>query len=255
MKSAVYKEAKYYEIAFNFTDRKKQVDLFETFIKKYSKTEVTTVLDLACGPATQLREMAKRNYKAIGLDISADMIAYLKQSAQDEKVEIEAIKDDMKDFKLREKVDFAFIMMGSIIYVGKNNSDMLAHLDAVAESLKPGGLYLIENLAINWTTPVFFKPQTWTTKEGGIKVKTTYKITPKDPLKQIVRQSIKLEVNDNGKHTEYIDENDLKIIFPEEFKLLVEINSKFEFLGFFERERNKLLKEISPDNIILLRRK
>ena len=255
MKSAVYKEAKYYEIAFSFIDRKKQADLFENFIKKYSKTKVTTVLDLACGPAPQLREMAKRNYKAMGMDISANMIAYLQQSAQDEEVEIEAIKGDMKNFKLKDKVDFAFIMMGSIIYVGKSNNDMLAHLDAVAGSLKPGGLYLIENLAINWATPDFFKPQVWTMKEGGIKVKTTYKITPKDPLKQIVRQSIKLEVNDNGKLTEYVDEDDLKITFPEEFKLLVEINSKFEFLGFFERERNKFLKEISPDNIILLRRK
>ena len=68
MKSQIYNQAKYYEIAFSFVDSEKQADLFEKFIKKYSKTGVKSVLDLACGTALQLREMAKRGYKSIGLD-------------------------------------------------------------------------------------------------------------------------------------------------------------------------------------------
>ena len=34
MKSHIYDQAKYYEIAFSFVDPKKQGDLFEQFIKK-----------------------------------------------------------------------------------------------------------------------------------------------------------------------------------------------------------------------------
>lgn len=64
MKSQIYNQAKYYEIAFSFVDSEKQADLFEKFIKKYSKTGVKSVLDLACGTALQLREMAKRGYKS-----------------------------------------------------------------------------------------------------------------------------------------------------------------------------------------------
>jgi hypothetical protein len=37
MKSQIYKQAKYYEIAFSFVDAGKQANLFEEFIKKYSK--------------------------------------------------------------------------------------------------------------------------------------------------------------------------------------------------------------------------
>jgi len=212
-------------------------------------------LDLACGPAPQLREMAGRGYEATGLDLSTDMVAYLKLCAQEEDIKVKAIRGDMQKFRLRDKVDFAFIMMGSIIYVGKSNEAMLAHLDAVAEALNPGGLYLIENLAIDWASPAFFKPQTWTMKKNGIKIKTTYRITPKDPLKQTVLQSIKLEVNDKGEVAEYVEEAELKITFPEEFKLLAEKSGKFEFIGFFERWKNRTLKNISPDNIVLLRRK
>jgi len=104
MKSSVYKKAKYYEIAFGFVDTKKQVDLFESFIRKYGKIKVATVLDLACGPSLQLREMARRNYRAIGLDVSSDIIAYLQQCARNEKVEIETIKGDIRNFKLKKKV-------------------------------------------------------------------------------------------------------------------------------------------------------
>lgn len=255
MKSEIYKQALYYEIAFGFTDVKKQADLFENFIAKYSGIEVETVLDLACGPAPQLREMARRGYKAVGLDISTDMIKYLKRCAQEEKLAIEAKRADMKNFQLKNKVDFAFIMMGSIIYAGKGNDELNAHFHSVAESLNSGGLYLIENLAVNWASPTFFKSQIWTMKKNGIKVKTTYKITPVDPLKQIVKQFIKLEVDDRGNHIEYVDEDDLKIVFPEEFKLIIEKNNRFDFLGFFERDRNKPLRSVSADNIVLLRRK
>ncbi len=254
MKSQIYNQAKYYEIAFSFINSEKQADLFEKFIKKFSKVKVESVLDIACGTALQLEEMAKRGYKAIGLDASAKMLDYLKSKFSKEGLKIETVRADMNNFKLKQKVDFVYIMMGSIIYT-KNNNLFLSRLDSVADCLNSGGLYLIENLAMNWSDPKFLKSQSWTIRQGGIRVKTTYQILPKDPLRQIVTQTLKMEVNDKGKKMKFIDKNDLNIIFPEEFKLLVEKNGKFEFIGFFEREEARILKKISPDNIVLLRKK
>lgn len=82
MKSQIYNQAKYYEIAFSFIDAKKQGDLFEKFIRKYGKMDVKSVLDLACGTALQLREMAKRGYRSIGLDASLKMLDYLKNESK-----------------------------------------------------------------------------------------------------------------------------------------------------------------------------
>jgi ubiquinone/menaquinone biosynthesis C-methylase UbiE len=254
MKTQIYNQAKYYEIAFSFIDPQKQGDLFEQFIKKYSKIKVGTVLDIACGTALQLREMSKRKYKTIGMDASPKMLDYLKKVSLQEKVEIETVKADMNDFELKSKIDFAYIMMGSIVYT-KNNELFLSHLNSVANCLNTGGLYLIENLNINWADPMFWKKQTWTMRQGRIKVKTTFQLTPKDLLSQIVSQTIKLEVDDNGKKLEYTDRDDVKIIFPEEFKLLIEKNGKFEFINFFEREKVIPLKTISSNNIAILRRK
>ncbi len=254
MRSQIYNQPKYYEIAFSFIDAKKQVKLFEEFIKKYSKIKVKKVLDIACGPALQLREFARKKYISIGIDSNSQMVNYLNDISLKEEAEINVIKVDMNKFRLKNKVDFSYIMMGSIIYA-RNNEMFLSHLNSVADSLKSGGLYLIENLAMNWSDPKFLKSQSWTMREKGIKVKTTYKITPKNALKQIVSQNFVLDVDDNGAKRKFTNQADLRIIFPEEFKLLVEKNNRFEFLGFFERYNVKKLKDMSSENIVLLRKK
>jgi len=253
LKSQIYDQAKYYEIAFSFVNAEKQGNLFEQFIKKYSKIKVGAVLDLGCGTALQLREMAKRGYKAIGLDLSSRMLKYLGQEALSEGLEIETIKANMNNFKLKQQVDFVYIMMGSIIYAGNNNS-FLSHLNSVASSLKSGGLYLIENTPLNWADPKFLKAQTWTMRKNGIKIKTTYKLTAKDTYKQIVLQDFILDVDDNGVKRKYLDHDELKIFFPEEFKLLIEKNGQFEFIGFFERYSAKKIEGISSENLVLLRK-
>jgi hypothetical protein len=158
------------------------------------------------------------------------MLDYLKKESLREGVKIETVKADMNNFKLKQKVDFAYIMMGSISYT-KNNKLFLSHLNSVADCLNSGGLYLMENLTINWADPKFWKPQIRTTKQGKIKVRTTYRPIPKDLILQTITQMIKLEVDDDGKKMEFMDKDDLKIIAPEELKLLVEKNGTGGFRG------------------------
>ena len=110
----IYKHPLYYEIAFGFIDSKEQIDSFEKIITKFSKIKVKRFLDIACGPSLQLREAAKRGYEAVGLDSSSEMLTYLQQKAQEEGVKIETLHGDMCKFRLKKKVDFAFIMMGSL---------------------------------------------------------------------------------------------------------------------------------------------
>lgn len=246
----IYNKPHYYEIAFSFVDVKKQADLFEKFIKKYSKIKVKRILDIACGPSLQLRELAKRNYEVVGLDLSPQMLNYLKQKAKEENIKIETIKADMINFRLKKRVDFVFIMMGSFGF--KNNEELLKHFDCVSNSLKRGGLYLIENMELDWLN---FKPQNWIIKKDEIEVKTNYKLKQKNPLFQTSEENIVLEVNDNGKKLRFIEKRIVKHIFPQEFLTLVKLNNKFEFLGWFERFKFKKLIKGNNNNIVLLRKK
>ncbi len=254
MKSQIYNQPKYYEVAFSFINVKKQVALFEKLIKKYSKIKVKKILDIACGPALQLREFAKYNYISTGIDCNSDMISYLQNISLKDGLKINAVKADMNNFQLKSKVDFAYILMGSIVYV-KNSEMLLSHLTSVAGSLKKGGLYLIENLLMDWTDANLFKPQSWTTDDGKIKIKTSYNVTPKNLLRQELFQNLAIDVWDNGKRKKYIERVDFRIFFPNEFQLLIKQNNQFEFLGFFERSQIKKLSKITSKNIVLLRKK
>jgi len=244
----------YYEIAFGFVDVVRQVDLFEKFIEKHSKIGARRFLDIGCGPALQLREIARRGYEAVGLDASSQMLDYLRERGEEEGTEIETILADMTDFSLEELVDFAFIMMGTISLIDSKEA-LLSHLDRVADSLRPGGLYLIENLRLDWAKKDFFGAESWVMERDGVRVKTTYEIQLKDALAQMLTETMRLEVDDHGRELFLEESRETRMVFPQEFIALVEMNGRFEFLGWFERSRMVELKKASMDNIALLRRK
>lgn len=254
MTRSVYGEPFYYEIAFGFVDPKAQVDLFEEFQRRYGGAKANRFLDIGCGPSLQLRELARRGYEAVGLDLSPDMLSYLGQRATEEGISIETVQSDMSAFRLRRGVDFAFTMMGTINCF-KSNDGLLGHLESVAQSLGSGGLYLIENLMLDWPSEDLFKPQSWLMEKDGIKVGATYSIQLQDALGQMIRETIRLEIDDHGNTFVLEESSDVKIVFPQEFLALVEQNGKLEFLGWFERDSPVPLEKASMDNITLLRRK
>jgi len=253
-----YKHPLYYEIAHSFFDVRKQVDTFETLIRKFSKIKVRRFLDIACGPSLQLREIAKRGYEGVGLDLAPEMLRYLSRKAKEKGLRIETVQADMSNFNVKKKVDFAFIMMGSLVF--ESNEKFMDHLDSVACSLNRGGLYFIQNKMVDWTGTV---EQSWTEEREGITVKTIFSMHWKDILNQVYTERLKFEVNDHGQTERFVSQEDLKFTFPQEFKALVKLNSKFEFLGWWEGNESTwfldkpLEKSKTPRNInmILLRRK
>jgi SAM-dependent methyltransferase len=252
----IYDYPLYYEIAFSFFDVKQQIDFFESIVKKFSKIKVKRFLDLACGPSLQLREIARRGYQAVGIDENRKMLVYLSQRASLEGLKIEAIKKDFSDFRIKS-ADFAFIMMGSFTF--KSNDQFMRHLDSVACSLRSGGLYFIQNMMVDWTTE---NEQSWNMERDGIKVKVTYSSRWKNILNQIRTEEMLFEVDDHGKRTKLSNSEDLKFMFPQEFRTLLRVNGNFEFIGWWEGTEstwnlNKPLDQSEhPRNInmVLLRR-
>lgn len=244
-----YRQPLYYEIAFSFFDVPKQADLVERFVRLHGRRTVRTILDVACGPSLQLREFTRRGYACIGLDLSRTMLTYLKTREP----RIETVRGDFVRFALPGKVDLAFIMMGSLMV--RSNTALLSHLDSMAGAIHRGGLYLIENAHLDWVDFETGEAEQWTTSRDGIEVKATYDTELAAPLEQLYREWLLLEINDHGKIAAYRDERLVKAIFPQEFKSLVALHGKFDFVGFFERSSTRRLKLARNDNLVVLRRK
>ncbi len=251
-----YKNPLYYEIAFGFIDAEKQIDSFERIIERFSKRKVKRFLDVCCGPSLQLREIARRGYEAIGLDNSSEMLKYLEKKAREERVKIETVKADMTSFSLRKKADFAFIMMGSFSF--DSNKSLLSHLNCIASSLNKGSLYFIQNMLLDWGMPV---KKSWIINQDGIEVRTDFELKLKNIIKQTYTEKLVLNVNDHNSRRVLVEEKDLKLILPQEFKTLIDLNRRFEFLGWWGGSCNtwhldRPLEEIEEvdDNMVLLRR-
>ncbi len=254
----IYEHPLYYEIAFSFFDVKTQIDTFEKIIRKFSERKFRRFLDIACGPSLQLREIAKRGYEAVGLDSAPEMLRYLSEKAREEGLRVETVQADMANFRLDAKADCAFIMMGSLVV--ESNEKLLSHLDSVAHSLKKGGLYFIQNKVVDWTN---IAEQSWVMERRGITVKTTFRTHWKNILNQIYTEEIILDVDDHGKKMTFKSKEDLKLVFPQEFKALIRLNGRFDFLGWWEGTEStwyldKPLEEAkTPNNfnMVLLRKK
>jgi SAM-dependent methyltransferase len=250
----LYDSPFYYDIAFSFRDIAKEVDFFETCIKKFSKTKVSKILEIGCGPSPYMLELAKRGYAFTGLDLSSAMLDYSLKKARKAEIKIKTIHADMRSFKTKEKFDFVFCMLGSISV--ESNRDFLSHLDSVAGCLGSGGLYLIDaSINFDWTG---LGRERWTMLKDGLTVNVTWEEVPENLVEQKVIDRLVVEVFEEGKSAVFKTEKVGKMIFPQEFLELVEKNGKFEFLGWYNSfnlaESLEKAKKINRP-ITLLRRK
>lgn len=244
----VYDWPCYYEIAFSYQQVSKQVDFFEEASKRFCDLRTKRFLDVCCGPSPQLRELARRGYEAVGLDINPRMIEYIKLKAKEENLKIETVQGDMNDFRLERKCDFAFLLSGSL-YID-SNKQFLRHLDCVARALNQGGLYLLENFPLE-----FFRnhKEDWTITRGEIEVKTMFEAKVVDELEELYEDRLTLEVRKHGETNVYSTTAVTKNIAPQELTALLETNGKFRLVGWFENLEFQSLKTTKGYNMVILK--
>lgn len=134
----------YYDVLFP-RDYAAECDFFLACLAQHGRVAKAeqSFLELGCGPARNARELASRGQRAVGLDLSPDMLAYARQAANKQGVALELVQGDMTDFTLERPVALAACLWDTLLVLTDNDA-MVRHLRAVARNLLPGGLYIIE---------------------------------------------------------------------------------------------------------------
>jgi SAM-dependent methyltransferase len=226
-----YSAPRFYEIAFDM-NRKGEVDFLVHCFKRYARRPVRRVLDIACGTGPHLVRLADHGYAMAGLDLSAANIEFVRRRLAAKGQRAELVVGDMTDFRLRRPVDAAICMQDSQGHL-LTNDQLVAHLRAVARSLRRGGLFVFDRyMASSWTNPA--RSWSWSRRRGRLIVRASFSaLHDVDPVSQIFREHMTLEGVENGTRRVYRQTHLSRMVFPQELRALVELAGSFEFVQWF----------------------
>ncbi|MCI0329458.1 MAG: class I SAM-dependent methyltransferase [candidate division Zixibacteria bacterium] len=232
--AGIYKNPRWYDIAFSFRNIKKECDFLTACVKKFSGRKLSSVVEMAAGPASHSIEFGRRGLTVYALDKSAEMLAYARQKAKTEKSRVHFLKKDMRRFWLPRKVDLALSMMDSLTYL-LTDGEILTHLKTVAANLKPEGIFVLELIHPRdfFTQKVSFGP-VWKVARNGTKVVVNWgDFTDRqvDPLSQVVRVWADLVVEENGKKFHLRSLAPERMLTLSELKLLVRVSGVFKIVA------------------------
>ena len=226
-----YSAPRLYEIAFDM-NRKGEVDFLVHCFRRYARRRVSRVLDIACGTGPHLIRLADRGFRMSGLDLSRENIEFLCRRLAAKGHAGELVVGDMTDFRLRHPVDAAICMQDSQGHL-LTNEQLLAHLRAVARSVKKGGLYIFDRyMASSWTNPA--RSWSWSRRRGGLIVRASFSaLNDVNPVTQVFRERMLLEAIENGTRRVYRQSHLSRMVFPQELRAMIDLAGGFEFVQWF----------------------
>lgn len=247
-----YQYPHYYEIALPPDNVGRELDFFEAAIDKFSRAKVKCVFELGAGTAPYMEEWHKRGYAYCGLDLSSAMIGFARAKAEHAGLNASFIQGDMRELdRGLGPFDLVYVLLGSL-YV-RSNREFLDHLDRIADLLVAGGLYLLDSFV--WFRIFHDYKRSWTRRRGGVTVHTRYRAEVTDPVAQTYDECLTLTVRDHGQHMVITGRVPAKVFFPQEFLCLVELNKRFEFIGWYNDF--SFTADIKPEgrHLVILRRR
>ena len=148
-------------------------DVAEYVKKLAGLKEGDSVLDAGCGLGRISVELALLGLKVTGVDIIQAELDAARESALDEGVELELIKADLRTFAGSKKFDCAVNLYTSFGYCDTIEEDMMI-LKNIAESLKPGGTFILECSSRESAIKYFTKGEEF--DRAGWHVKTEFSV-------------------------------------------------------------------------------
>ncbi|MHB8080313.1 MAG: class I SAM-dependent methyltransferase [Candidatus Krumholzibacteriia bacterium] len=140
-------------------------------------------LEPACGTGRLLRLAAARGLRAVGFDRHPAMVAYAREAIARRGLGRRAhvFHADLTDFGdavAPGSIDFAFCTLNTLRHL-PSDAAMLAHLDQVARTLRPGAVYAV-GLSLTRYGEELPDEDVWTARRGGLRVTQLASYLPPD---------------------------------------------------------------------------
>ncbi len=123
------------------------------------------ILDLCCGVGRHSLELARRGYRVTGVDRTREYLDIATQKATDEGLKVEFLEGDMRTFSRSGVFDAVVNLFTSFSFFEDPDEDKQVIMN-VYESLKPGGVFLIDLMGIEVIARIY-QEHDWHEEEDG----------------------------------------------------------------------------------------
>lgn len=155
---------------------KQEMRFLNWAFERLADTQVSVVLDVACGTGRHALPLAEQGYKVTAVDRSGAMLGVLKDKIENIGIEMPVLQCDMIDIEFEEQFDALICMYTSFNYL-LEDPDIEKSLAGFHRALRPGGIAILDLM-----NPIFYigKFREITVEhhqEGQLSVQRTFKHT------------------------------------------------------------------------------
>ncbi|MBX9652146.1 methyltransferase domain-containing protein [bacterium] len=259
-----YDYPEYYDIAFR-SDTKREANFIEKLCQKYLKPKAASnghakhwrFLEPACGSGRLVIELARRGHDVVAYDLCEPMVQFVKERVAKKKLRANVFAANMVDYRLPKKADAAFNLINTFRHL--NRTQAVKHLQAVADSLKPGGIYILGIILIPEDTTEEEAFERWTETHRNTKVTVTITVPELNVPKrwEIMRTSMTVR---NGRDSfKLVTDSKMQLYTPDDMRKLfkrvpdLEVMETYDF--WYDVRKPEPFDERIGDVVFVLRKR
>ncbi len=162
-----------WDAAFGYRDFAAERDFLLKCQARWGRGECREVIEWACGPARHLEAFAQLGHiEAVGVEAAPAMLDFTRRRLA-HLPSVSLREGDLRSTVVKPRADLAFSLL-SAIHQLDDEADLKAHLQTCAESLREGGLYVIEATHPRDLTPAGQHQSAWSVQSAEGKVDATF---------------------------------------------------------------------------------
>ena len=228
----LYDHPKHYDIAFSW-DMAREVGFLRSLFRRHVRSPVKRILEPCCGTGRFMVQLPGYGFHVTGYDLSAPMLAYARRRIRSAGLQGRArvVRADMRTARFSPRFDAALNSINSFAYL-LTDEDVLAHLRATADSLKPGGVYVIHMSCAHRRTP---GPDSegWVQERDGVSVHTFWSIDKQDRRRKLSLQTSRMRIRDHGQRFTLTSHHIQRLWLHGDWRAIIDVSGRFRLAAVY----------------------
>ena len=221
----------YWDLAFS-DETPFEADFIQAAIEKYLPKGAASLLEIGCGGGRQVLELTRRGLSVTAFDLNPSCVEWTRRRLKRSRLIADVFSGDMTSFQLPQKIDVAHCLVNTFRHLITEESAQ-RHLQCVAESLRPGGIYL---LGFHLLPPDADEEdcERWTITQRGTRVTTTIRVLDFNRRKRVETVRFSLKVTTRTKVIRLSTDHQLRIYRAAQFQTLLKSVPSLKLLDVFD---------------------